>query len=128
MRTRLLQDRCWFLLVFSSFCSLCLCGSTFAQLDPEKNSPYELQIVVRIPDHPPFTAAFKNQVKRELRDSLQAAYADLVRVEMADAHPLFKDIDSKGLQAALESWTEVSPGKTHFVLIDFKNGEYEIQA
>jgi hypothetical protein len=128
MRTRLLQHQCWFLLVFSSFCSLCLCGSTVAQLDPEKNSPYELQIVVRIPAYPPFTSAFRDQVKRELRDSLQAAYADLVRVEMADAHPLFKDIDSKGLQAALEGWTEVSPRKTHFVLIDFKNGEYEIQA
>jgi hypothetical protein len=109
-------------------CSLCLCGSSSAQLDAEKNSPYELEIVVRIPDHPPFTAAFKNQVKRELRDSLRAAYADLARVEVVDTHALCKDIDSKGLQAALEGWKEVSPRKTHFVLVDCKNGEYEIQA
>jgi hypothetical protein len=39
-----------------------------------------------------------------------------------------KEIETKGLQAALEGWKEVGPQKTHFVLIDFKNGQYEIQA
>src|SRR6266849_2125635 len=128
MHRHLLGNQSCFLLLFSSLCSLCLCGESLAQLDPEKDSPYDLQIVVRIADHPPFTAAFKDQVKRELRGSLQAAYADLVRVEVVDTHPLLKDIDGKELQAALEGWKEVSPRKTHFVLIDFKNGEYEIQA
>src|SRR5947209_5838874 len=116
------------LLFFSSLCSLCLCGEAPAQLDPEKDSPYQLQIVVRVADHPPFTAVFKDQVKRELRDSLQASLADLARVEVLDTHPLLKDIETKGLQAALDSWKEVSPRKTHFVLIDFKSGQYEIQA
>ncbi len=89
-------------LFYSSLCTLCLCGEVLAQLDAEKDSPYQLQIVVRVADHPPFTAAFKEQVKRELRDSLQASFADLARVE-------------------------VVAQKTHFVLIDFKNGQYEIQ-
>ena len=121
MHPHLLGNQSCFLLLFSSLCSLCLCGKSLAQLDPEKDSPYELQIVVRVADHPPFTAAFKNQVKRELQGSLQAAYADLVRVEVVDTHPLLKDIDGKELQASLEGWKEVSPRKTHFVLIDFKN-------
>jgi tetratricopeptide (TPR) repeat protein len=116
------------LLFFSSLCSLCLCRESPAQLDPEKDSPYQLQIVVRVADHPPFTAVFKDQVKRELRDSLQASLADLARVEVLDTHPLLKDVETKGLQSALDGWKEVSPRKTHFVLIDFKNGQYEIQA
>src|SRR5207244_11432550 len=60
--------------------------------------------------------------------AMQAAFAGRARVEVVDAHPLLKEIETKGLQAALEGWKEVGPRKTHFVLIDFKNGEYEIQA
>src|SRR5438128_8231827 len=116
------------ILLFSSLCTLCLCGEAPAQLDAEKDSPYQLQLIVRVADHPPFTAAFREQVKRELRDGLQASFADLARVEVVDAHPLLKEIETKGLQAALEGWKEVGPQKTHFVLIDFKNGQYEIQA
>jgi tetratricopeptide (TPR) repeat protein len=116
------------LLFLASLCSLCLCGESSAQLDPETDSPYLLQIVVRVPDHPPFTPVFKDQVKRELRDSLRAAFADMVRVEVLDSHPLLQEIENKGLQPALEGWKEVSAGKIHFVLIDFKEGQYEILA
>jgi hypothetical protein len=107
---------------------LCLCGESSAQLNPEKDSPYQLQIVLRIADHPPLTAAFRDQVKRELRASLQDAFADLARVEIVDAHPLLKEIDSKGLQAALEGWKNISSQKTHFVMIDFRDGQYTVQA
>jgi hypothetical protein len=121
-------DHLTFLFLFSSLCSLCLCGESSAQLDPEKDSPYQLQIVLRIADHPPLTPAFKDQVKRELRASLQDAFADLARVEIADTHPLLKEIESKGLQGMLEGWKDISSHKTHFVLIDFRDGQYEIQA
>src|SRR5438874_3016472 len=104
--------------LFSCLSVLLLGGQSSAQLDPEKDSPYLLQVVVRVAAHPPFTAAFKEQVKRELGDSLQAAFGELARVEVADSHPLSKDIDVKGLQPALEGWKEVGPQKTHFVLID----------
>src|SRR5437762_6868724 len=103
-----------YIFLLSSLCSLCLCGESSAQLDPEKDSPYQLQIVLRIADHPPLTPAFKDQVKRELRASLQDAFADLARVEIADMHPLLKEIESKGLQGALEGWKDISSLKTHF--------------
>src|SRR5437660_10687994 len=117
MHPHLLGKQNCFLLLFSSLCSLCLCGETLAQLDPEKDSPYQLQVVVRVADHPPFTAAFKKQVKRELGDGLQAAFGDLARVEVVYSHPLLKEIDARGLQVALEGWKEVGPQKTHFGLI-----------
>lgn len=116
-----------FLFFVLSLGSLCLCGESAAQLDAEKDSPYQLQVVVRIADHPPFTPAFKDQVQRELRAGLQDAFADLARVDILDAHPQLKEIDSKGLRAALDGWKEVSTKKTHFVLIDFQDGQYEIQ-
>jgi tetratricopeptide (TPR) repeat protein len=107
---------------------LCLGGKTEAQLDAEKNSPYDLQIVVKVADHPPFTSAFKEQIKRDIRAGLQDAFADLARVLIVDTHLQLKEIESKGLQAALESWKDISSAKTHFVLVDFIDGQYEIQA
>ena len=77
-------DRKHFFL-FSCLCVLCFCGQSSAQLDAEKDSPYQLQVVVRVADHPPFTEAFKKQVKRELGDGLQAAFGDLARVELSAA-------------------------------------------
>src|SRR6516165_1321876 len=122
------RDYLTFLFLLSSLCSLCLCDESSAQLDPEKDTAYRLQIVLKIADHPPLTVAFKDQVKRELRASLQDAFADLARVEIVDTHPLLKEIESKGLQAALEGWKDISSQKTHFVLIDFRDGQYDILA
>src|ERR1700726_2298475 len=94
------------LLFLSSWTTLWFAGESPAQLDPEKNSPYLLQLVVQVADHPPFTPTFKDQIKRELRGGLQDALADLARVEVVDTHPQLKEIESKGLQAALETWKE----------------------
>src|SRR5260370_30385794 len=128
MRTYWRSYKGFIFFLIASLCSLCLCGESSAQLDPEKDSPYQLQIVLRIADHPPLTPAFKDQVKRELRASLQDAFADLARVEITDTHLQLKEIESKGLQGALEGWKDISSQKTHFVLIDFRDGQYEIQA
>ncbi len=115
-------------LFLSSLCSLCLCSKSSAQLDPEKDAPYSLQVVLRVADHPLFTPAFKTQLKRDLRSALLDAFADLAKVEIVDTHPELKEIENKGLQAALESWKTISSTKTHFVLIDYADGQYEIQA
>ncbi len=128
MRTYWRSYKGFIFFLIASLCPLCLCGESSAQLDPEKDSPYQWQIVLRIADHPPLTPAFKDQVKRELRASLQDAFADLARVEITDTHPQLKEIESKGLQGALEGWKDISSQKTHFVLIDFRDGQYEIQA
>ena len=69
-----------------------------------------------------------NACSRQLHDSLQAELGDLAQVEVVSDHPLLKEVDSKELQAALDNDTALSDKKIHFVLINFVNGGYEIQA
>jgi tetratricopeptide (TPR) repeat protein len=109
-------------------CALCLCGSSSAALDAEVKKPYQLKVVLRIARHRLLTPVFKDQLRRQLRDSLQAEFGNLAQVEVVENHDLLKEIDAKGLQAALDGWKDVSPVKTHFVLIDFVDNQYEIQA
>jgi hypothetical protein len=67
-------------------------------------------------------------VRRELHESLQAALGDLARVEIVPEHPLLAEVQAKGLQQALDGWNLLSDAKIHFVLIDFADGRYVIQA
>lgn len=102
----------------------------YAALDPELNTPYEFQVVLRVAKHRLLTSVFKKQVQRELHDSLQAALGEeLARVKMVDfeEHELRDKIETLGLQQALEGWRSLNGIKTHFVLIDFADGQYEIQ-
>jgi hypothetical protein len=109
--------------------SLCLNSQTFADLDSEAKQPYRLQVVVHIAEHRPLaTPVFKDQVERALRNHLQAAYGKLAKVEVVRTHPRLKEVLAKGLQQALDGWDELSNQKTHFVLISFAKGRYEIQA
>jgi hypothetical protein len=105
---------------------LCLCGKSFA-LDPETDKPYQLRVVLGVADQRLLTDVFKEQVERELRDGLQAALGDLATVEVVRAHPRLKEVEANGLQA-LDAWKDVDDVKTHFVMIDYVNGQYEIQA
>ncbi len=98
-----------------------------AALDPEVNKPYQLHVVLSIAENRQLTKLFKEQVERELRDSLRAAYGDLCEVEVVREHPRLKEVLAQGLQV-LDGWKDVSDVKTHFVLIDFVDGQYEIQA
>jgi len=111
--------------LLSSLCPLCLCGSSSAA--SELKEPYRLQVVVRVADNRLLTDVFKKQLRRELGDGLRAACGPLARVEVTDKHPRLAEIDERGLQA-LDSWREVTGVKTHFVLIDFADGQYVIQA
>jgi hypothetical protein len=98
-----------------------------AALDPETDKPYELQVVLRIAENRLFTPAFRDMFKRQLQDGLQAALGDLAHVKILHEHRLLKEIEAKGLQAALDNYTALSNSKTHFVLLDFVNGRYELQ-
>jgi tetratricopeptide (TPR) repeat protein len=115
------------LLCLLSLCPLCLCGESPAA-DPETTTPYRLQVVLHFADNASLTPLFKSQIERELRDNFRAAFGNLVQVEVVREHSLLKDIDEKGLQSALDSWKAVSDTKSHFVVIDFVGGQYEIQA
>src|SRR5262245_60908984 len=121
------MNRHWFLAFVLPLCSLCLSGESFAALDPEVNKPYNLRVVLSFADQRLLTDVFKDQVERELRDSLQAAFGDLVSLEVVHEDPRLKEVADNGLQA-LDGWKDVSDVKTHFVLIDFVNGQYEVQA
>jgi hypothetical protein len=99
-----------------------------AALDPQIDKPYHLQVVLRIARNRLLTQVFRDQVERQLQDSLQGALGDLAQVEIVHEHPLLKEVEAKGLQAALDGYSALSETKTHFVLIDFVNGRYEIQA
>jgi hypothetical protein len=96
-------------------------------LDPESNKPYHLQVILHMAPNRVFTPVFRDQVHRQLHDSLQAALGDLAQVEVRSDQPLPKDVASKGLQA-LDDDTNLSHQKIHFVLINFDNGRYEIEA
>jgi hypothetical protein len=70
---------------------------------------------------------FRDRVKREIRDGLQAALGDMAVVEVVDKHPKLAEVLEKGLRS-LDGWTDRAAVKTHFVLIDFTGVDYEIQA
>jgi hypothetical protein len=98
-----------------------------AGLDPELTSRYALQVVLHIAEQRLLTPVFKDTVERELRDSLEAALGDLATVEVVRDHPHLQEVLNTGLDKALDNWKDVTNVKTHFVLIDFVNGQYEVQ-
>jgi hypothetical protein len=99
-----------------------------AGLDPDADKPYRLRVVLGIGEHRLLTPVFQERVKNELHDTLQAAFGDLAEVEVTREHPRLKEVERDGLQQALDAWTDVDNVKTHFVLIDYLDGQYEIQA
>src|SRR5438132_6683022 len=103
-------------------------GAMRAQLDPELNKPYQLQVVLHISENRSLTAVFRDQIERDLRDSLQAALGRLARVQVLPNHKLLPEVEAKGLGRALDGWNFITGTKLHFVLIDYVDGRYEIQA
>jgi hypothetical protein len=115
-----------FWVYFLSFlCPLCLHGKSFA-LDAQSKQPYELNVIVHVEKNKLLTDLFQDRVQRELNDWLQEALGELARVKVTSRHPRLDDVVDKGLQS-LDGWRERSSAKTHFVLIRFVKGVYEIQ-
>lgn len=117
----------WGALAISVFLLPCETGAAFAQLDPEVNKPYRLQVVVHIAKDADLTKIFQDTVRNSLRDSLQGALGELATVEVVTTHPLLDAIKTQGLQAALGGWKSVTGVTTQFVLIDYNRGQYKIQ-
>jgi hypothetical protein len=110
-----------------SFFTLCA-SHAYAASDVDVDKPYKVQLVLRFAEHRFLTDAFKDKVERELKDSLQAALGEMGEVEVVHKHLKLKEIEEKGLEQVLDSWRDVTGVKTHFVLIGFKDGEFDIQA
>jgi tetratricopeptide (TPR) repeat protein len=90
--------------------------------------PYKLTIVLDVAKNRVLTEVFGQQVERELREGLQAALGDLASVDVVRKHPKLEEARKDGLKRSLDSWKEQSDTKTHFVLVDLVNNQYEIRA
>ena len=102
-------------------------ASASAELDPQTKTPYQLQIVLAITSNRVFTPLFQEQLEHDLGNRLKLDFGALARVEVVRAHPLLREIEGKGLDAALEGWDAHSERTTHFVLLDYDAGMYRIQ-
>ena len=98
-----------------------------AALDPGTKKPYQLQIVLHVGPNRVFTPLFQEQLQRDLANQLQHLFSDLARIEVVRAHPLLADVQAKGLDQALERWDALSERTTHFVLLDYADGMYQMQ-
>lgn len=121
-----------------------------AALDPDAKQPYHLRVVLVMPDHPLLTPAFHHQLAHEIRASLQAALGEMGLVEVFDGHELsappasaegdrrrdslartlalLRAVEARGLERALDDWHEISTVKTHFILVNYQDDAYQIQA
>src|SRR5262249_5098767 len=116
--------------------ALCLCGQSQA-IDPELTTPYKVQVVLRVAPNRLLTPIFKEQLRRDLQQGLQAALGAMGEVQVFDLgevpadkqEPLWKEVAAKGLQAGLDGPGKgTSDVKTHFVNVDYVDGQSEIQA
>jgi hypothetical protein len=98
-----------------------------AASEADADKPYKVQLVLHFSEHRMLTKAFRAKVERELHDDLQAALGEMGQVEVVYEHPKLNEIMEKG-PGVLDNWRDLDGVKTHFVLIDFKDGQYEIQA
>jgi hypothetical protein len=111
----------------SVFLCLSVASPARAELDAGPKTPYVLRVVLHVADNRLLTPLFQQQLENELRDNLQLTYGPLAQVEVVRVHRLLKDIRARGLQA-LDDWDEVDGIKTHFVLLDYAEGHYRLQA
>jgi hypothetical protein len=106
----------------------CLLGLGGELRADDRKVPYQLHVVLHVARHRLLTDVFREQLERDLGDGLRAALGDLARVEVLRRHPRLDDVVRRGLERALSDWQERTPVKTHFVLVDYVAGRYEIQA
>ena len=77
---------------------LCAPLKATAQLDPELEKPYVLQVVLHVAENRFLTPIFQVQLQRSLRDHLQLTLGALAKVEVVRSHPLLSEIEAKGLE------------------------------
>ncbi len=93
-----------------------------------EGKPYQLKVVLLLARHRLLTEVLADKLQRELGDGLQAALGGMARVEVVRDHELRPRIEAVGLQRALEEWNQRSEIKTHFLLLDYADSYYRIQA
>jgi len=116
------------MVTLAAFLSFFLPTAVPAQLDPELDKPYRLQVVLLIAENRFLTPLFQEQLQRALQDDLRMRLGALAEVEIVRNHPLLKEIETKGLEYGIDGWRLFSGLKTHFLLVDFVHGTYELKA
>src|SRR5688572_30423237 len=101
--------------ILAGLAVLALAVPARADLDPEADKPYDLHVVLTLAEHRVFTPVFRDNLERDLRDSLRTAFADLAKVTVVREHPLLDEVRARGLRQALDGLRLVSDTKTHFV-------------
>src|SRR5262249_37846548 len=101
-------------------------SSARAELDAGAKKPYQLQVVLQIGNNRVFTPLFQEQVQRDVQNQLKIAFGDLARVQVRRNHPILREVEAKGLSAAVEGWDVLSEQTTHVVLLDYVAGVYLI--
>jgi tetratricopeptide (TPR) repeat protein len=109
--------------------------STTALAEQPSSDVYDLQVVLRFGAHNWLGQQFRDEVRESLRGMLTDGLGTAANVNVinpkgtpAESWPtLWKEADAKGL-SALDGQQELTGVKTHFVFIDYVNGQYVIQA
>lgn len=109
-------------------------AAVHAGLDPQVGEPYQFNIVVRFGENRLLTPVFKKRVADELHDWFEGALGEMANVRVLEKHPLLPEIEARGLEQALDGqlqqiggWRPVNGEKTHFVLIDYVDGQYQVK-
>jgi hypothetical protein len=113
------------LLAFLSPCHLVTLSPCQAK-DAGPRTPYRLELVVVLGKHPDLSDLFRERLETELRGTLQTSLGELAQVDVRHGHPRLREVESQGLDV-LDQWTERTPVKTHFVIVDIVDGQYEVR-
>src|SRR5262249_47507647 len=119
--------------VVSLLAVVMLTQSAFAALPPDGSEKYRLQVVIRCGAHNWLGDQFRDDLRSDLTGILQDALGgmaevkvvDLKKVAATEMDPFWKDFETKGF-AALDTPHDLTGVKTHFLRVDFVNGQYEM--
>src|SRR5439155_23043158 len=106
-------------LIGVAFVLVVVSGSPAADVDTK---PYDYRVILRVGRHRLLTQTFREQLRTELQDGLQAAFGPLAEVDVQDADATWLD------PATLDRHSETGPAKRHFVEITYADGRYVVRA
>jgi tetratricopeptide (TPR) repeat protein len=112
----------------SLFVVLATGTSARAALDTELKKPYQLEVALHIADNRALTPLFQEELARALGDRLRQTFGDLAQIKVVRTHSLLGEVAARGLEQALDGWEPASDVQTHFVLLDYTEGLYRLQA
>jgi tetratricopeptide (TPR) repeat protein len=112
-------------------------GAGLRAAQDDLGKPYSLRIIVQVGAHRLLTRDFRDKLQSELRNEFQAALGRAGKVEVRvldlgaappdDLGPLVKLVADKDL-GALEAASELTGRKTHFLQLDYADGQYLLAA